>query len=305
VSVTETIDICICTFKRPQIAETIASIGAQQLPPDIRLRLVVADNEPLPAARDTAERAAQAANLPLTYVHAPAANISIARNACLDAASSDWGAFVDDDECARPDWIARLLAHREGVDVVFGISQAVYPEGAPSWLSAGDFHSNRIGPRDQIHNGYTCNVLLRRRFFADKAIRFDLAMGKSGGEDTVFFDSARIAGARFAYAPDAVVTEAIPAHRATLNWLLKRRFRAGQTDFDLRRRRGSGVALQGVAAVAKVAYCFGRAGLAIPRPHRAAGHLLRGTLHVGYLASLFGKSIYEEYKEAPVKRPDR
>jgi hypothetical protein len=39
-------------------------------------------------------------SLDCLYVHAPARNISIARNACLDAADAPLIAFIDDDETA-------------------------------------------------------------------------------------------------------------------------------------------------------------------------------------------------------------
>lgn len=292
----ETIDICVCTYRRPQVVDTIASIAAQRLPPGIALRLVVADNEAEPAARDAVSAAAAAAGLALTYVHAPAGNISLARNACLDAATNDWIAFIDDDESAASDWLARLLDRRGGVEIVFGVSQAIYPSQAPAWIVSGDFHSNRLGPRDGAHNGYTCNVLLDRRFFARNAIRFDPALGRTGGEDTAFFLQAKRAGARFAYAPDAVVSEPVPLRRATFKWLWQRRFRSGQTDFQLRRQAGERVARRGVLAIPKIGYCMARAALAAPRPGRAAEHLLRGALHVGYLTSLFGRRTYEEYR---------
>ena len=52
---------------------------------------------------------AVAAELPfeLLYVHCPAANISIARNACLDNSSGDFLAFIDDDETASSELAGR------------------------------------------------------------------------------------------------------------------------------------------------------------------------------------------------------
>lgn len=292
----EIIDICICTFRRPQVTETIASIAAQRLPAGIALRLVVADNEPEPNARPAVETAAASHGLPLVYVHAPAGNISIARNACLDAARSDWIAFIDDDESAEPDWIEKLLAHRDSAEIVFGVSRAVFDPGTPRWIVVGDFHSNRMGPRDGAHNGYTCNVLIDRRFIDRHGLRFDRALGKTGGEDTLFFDQAFAAGARFAYAPDAVVSEPIPSHRATFGWLGRRRYRSGQVDYLLRKRAGRDVRRRGAMAIGKIGYCLVRAAVAVPRREEAARHVLRGMLHVGFLASLMGRGIYEEYR---------
>ena len=68
------------------------------------------------------EAAFAAHNLDGVYLHAPARNISIARNACLEAASAPLVAFIDDDEIARPGWLAGLVADMDApnADVVFG-----------------------------------------------------------------------------------------------------------------------------------------------------------------------------------------
>jgi succinoglycan biosynthesis protein ExoM len=291
----EAIDVCVCTFRRPSIAETIASVARQQLPAGTRLRLIVADNDEEPAAREMIEQAGRDAGVELHYVHAPARNISIARNACLDAATADWLAFIDDDETAPPDWLARLIARSEGVEVVFGVSEARFVPGTPDWIRQGDFHSNRLSDRDGAHNGYTCNVLIDRRFALRHKIRFDHKLGQIGGEDTLFFREMLDAGARFAYAPDAVVHEPIPAQRSNLAWLARRRYRAGQIHWLLlRRERKSGVAVVPVAA-AKLGYCMGRALISLPRPVSSAGHFLRGMLHAGVIASALGAGLYKEY----------
>jgi hypothetical protein len=60
-------------------------------------------------------------------------------------------------------------------------------------------------------------------------MRFDLRLGQSGGEDTEFFYRLTDAGGRIAFAPEAWVDEPVPASRTSLAWLIRRRFRSGQT----------------------------------------------------------------------------
>ena len=101
----------------------------------------------------------------IVYVHCPAANISIARNACLDNCSGDFLAFIDDDETASPEWLVELLAvaAATGADAVLGPVSAVYDDAAPGWMQRGDFHSTQpVWVGGEIRTGYTCNVLLRR-----------------------------------------------------------------------------------------------------------------------------------------------
>src|SRR5579863_3730380 len=92
------IDVCICTYHRPSVLEVLAAVAAQDGRDAMALRIIVADNAALPDARATICARGAALGLDLVYIHAPAKNISIARNACLAAAGGDWIAFLDDDE---------------------------------------------------------------------------------------------------------------------------------------------------------------------------------------------------------------
>ena len=293
----ECIEVCICTFRRESLSATLASLAGQDLPRGISLAVIVADNDHNDARRAGIEAAGRELGLALRYVHAPERNISIARNACLAAATRDWIAFIDDDEVARPDWLAQLIAARPGNEIVFGVSQAGYPDPAtPRWIASGDFHSNRLAGNDPAWNGYTANVLIDRRFAVAHALRFAEELGQTGGEDTLFFFDAREAGARFGYAPQAIVDEATPLARASLRWLALRRFRAGQIHHMLLRKQGD-TGRGSLAAVAKAGACLAAAVIALPRPARAAAHVLRGALHVGVVAAAMGFAPYREYAE--------
>ncbi len=293
----ETIDVCICTFRRKSLQATLVSLAGQTLEDGVRLRIIVADNDDTPVRCPGIMTLAHRLGLDISYVHAPARNISVARNACLDAARADWLVFIDDDEVAAHGWIAALLRHRTGHDIVFGVSQARYPHPqTPAWVVQGDFHSNRIAGNDAPWNGYTANVLIDRRMIAAAGVRFQPALGQTGGEDTMFFFDAKRAGARFGYAPDAIVTEDTPVERAGWRWLARRRFRSGQVHYLLLRRGGAG-RLAGLAAAPKAMACFAQAMLALPSRRRTAAAALRGMLHVGVLASMAGYAPYREYAE--------
>jgi succinoglycan biosynthesis protein ExoM len=296
----ERIDVCVCTFRRPSLIATIESIAGQDVRGEIALRIIVADNDGAPTAQVPVEEAASRFGVPITYVHAPARNISVARNACLDAADTRWIAFIDDDEVAAPDWLRTLIAARAEREVVFGRSQAILPaSGSPKWMQDGHFHHNAIGPRDGALNGYTCNVLIDLDFVVRHGIRFQEALGQTGGEDTVFFDDVGRAGGRAGYVADALVLEGIPAHRASLKWLARRRFRAGQIHCLLKRRQGVAPWRLAPVTVAKMTICYAAAALMLPVPRRSAEAFLRGTLHLGFLSSALGARTYAEYGAPP------
>src|SRR5262245_44948834 len=196
------------------------------------MRVVVSDNAADPRARELIDATARELGLDATYVHAPAHNISIARNACLGAAKGEWIAFLDDDEVASPGWLNALLgeAKRGQWDAVLGPVQAVYSSSAPAWICAGNFHSTQpVFVHGRIETGYTGNVLIRRGAIERERLRFRIELGLSGGEDEDFFNRLREAGGRIGFAPAALAYESIPDERATLRWLIRRSFRAGQT----------------------------------------------------------------------------
>lgn len=292
-SVLESIDICVCTFRRVELADTLRSLAAMELPQGYRIGIVVADNDEVPSASKLVAELAQELPLPIRYVHCPARNISIARNACLDASSAEFAAFIDDDEKATGSWLTRLVetAQATCADVVLGPVKARYGPGAPGWMQLGDFHSTYpVFVGGEIRTGYTCNALLRMSSPSIAGRRFSLARGQSGGEDTEFFDQVFGAGGRLAYASEAWVEEPVPQARASFGWLTRRRFRVGQTHgrlLGLKRPR-MGLVGELVRASAKASYCFAAAGLALFQPVSRNRSLLRGVMHMGVLSGLVG-----------------
>ncbi|RWA59584.1 glycosyltransferase family 2 protein [Mesorhizobium sp. M4B.F.Ca.ET.190.01.1.1] len=297
---TRSIDICVCTFRRPELSDTLRSIAAMDRPAGFEIGVVVADNDDQPSAQPLVKALAQELKLPIRYRHAPARNISIARNACLDASVSDLVAFIDDDETASVRWLAELVATAEasGATAVLGPVRARYGSDAPAWMRKGDFHSTLpVWVRGEIRTGYTCNVLLRTSEASLRGRRFSLARGQTGGEDTEFFDTMVRDGGRIAFAPDALVEEVVPHARAAFDWLRRRRFRFGQTHGHLIGHGASGirrVAQVGLAS-AKAAYCFAMAALTAISPVRRNRSVLRGIMHVGVVSGLVGVREIRQY----------
>ena len=282
------IDICICTFRRAFLAQTLASI-ARLADGGHALRVIIADNDHEPSARELVDGMRAQVRFPILYVHAPAANICVARNACLDHADADaeFVAFVDDDEIVSAGWIMALIdrAQASGAAAVLGPVRAIYGPGAPHWMAKGDFHSTLPVVVDGgIRTGYTCNVLIRWSA-PYRGLRFDLALGNSGGEDTAFFYRLAALAGTIDYAPDAIVEEPVPAERATMNWLVRRRLRFGQTHGMLQDDAGA-KALAVVAA--KIGYCGVMTALTAFSPVLRRRNWLRAALHVGVAGGILG-----------------
>lgn len=288
------IDVCICTYRRPAIADTLKSLSRQQGCGRVNMRVVVADNAVDQTARELIETTARELNLDAVYVHAPARNISIARNACLDASTSEWFAFLDDDEIASPTWLSAILAEAASGqwDAILGPVEAVYAQTAPTWVRAGNFHSTQpVFVRGRIETGYTGNVLIRRAAIARAGLRFRLELGRTGGEDEDFFNRLRDAGGRIGYARSALAYEAIPSDRTSLRWLVRRNFRAGQSyGARLRAQSSSAVARSRALALAaaKMSACAVGAAISLPLAVRRNRFLTRAALHCGVVARLAG-----------------
>lgn len=301
---TKTIDIGLCTFRRPQVAETLRSLARLNMPENYAIRIIVADNDDEPSAKALVEQTTKAEGLHVSYIHAPARNISLARNACLEVAQAPYFAFIDDDEIADQHWLTALAETLESADadVVLGPVEAVYGPDAPDWMVKGDFHAtNPVWVNGEIITGYSCNVLFKREADCLKGLRFRLDLGKSGGEDDVFFSGVYSAGGKIAFAPAAWVREAVPPHRAQFGWLFKRRFRFGQTHaLLLRERQGDKLAVRAKSfamAAVKAGVCTLVAVLTFWHPVKTRFWLLRGALHMGVMAGATGRATLEQYGE--------
>jgi len=294
VSDANAVTICVCTYRRPSLFETLKSFERLEGTEGLMLSVVVIDNDLTDDLGPRIEELARTYPLPLRYVHAPAQNISIARNAALDSVTTRWAALIDDDETAAPDWLAQLLAAREGVQAVIGQSVAQYGAGLPGWAARCDFHSNRI--EGSVANAYTSNALLDMAFIRANGLRFRVALGRTGGEDTIFFREFAEAGGRIVYCPQAKVSEEVPPARATMAWVRRRKYRAGQIhgllcrEFDRRAYR-----LLFLTAGAKAIFSSGMALATIPGSDASRRWLARAALHTGALHYRIHPAILEEY----------
>lgn len=292
-ALSDEVTVCICTYRRETVRDAILSVARLTEVNLSRLKIVVIDNDELPSAENVVREAAETAGMPVAYVHAPMRNISIARNAALDAVTTRWMAFIDDDEVAAPDWLRCLLDRKDGVEVVVGRSQAIYGADQLEWLEICDFHSNAISGSPV--NAYTCNVLLDASFVRTHGVRFALELGQTGGEDTMFFHELHTLGARFAYAPESVVFEDVPKSRASMRWVLRRKFRSGQTHALLLRRffLRSYFFLPATAG-AKCAVSAFVAGASWPFTNRWRVWAARAALHLGAASyPVFGRALQE------------
>jgi len=228
-----TVSICVCTYKRPQgLTRLLDSLKALVLPPELRVELLVVDNDAQGSGREAFEVSVQGWSMPARYVIESRSGVGYARSRCVDEAEGEWIAFIDDDEWAEPQWLAALWRQREerDADGVFGPVLAVFEQEPPDWLAASGAYLRARHPSGMRLDWPNCasgNVLFRRQLFFDVG-GFDPAFAESGSEDSDFFWRCLSVGAVFIWCDDAVAHEGVPPQRMTREYLNKRAFIAGQ-----------------------------------------------------------------------------
>ena len=290
--------IGIASIGRPSLQRTLRSLQEIDPPDGMSVEIVVLDDDPGGAAARLVEREPEG-RLPVRVLAVGARNVATARNACLDAAAGDLVAFVDDDEWVARDWLLRLVAARAefGADVVVGPVYPVYPAGTPDWLVRANPLQVDWGRRGRrLVTGRGGNVLFRRADPRWSAVRFDPALGRTGGEDTDFFHRLHLAGAVIVATDDARIEEDVPAARLEPARLRHRALRSGQSYARVRLAGGRGFDAPGLAfnagAAAKTMAGFAAALALLPVDRaRALRFAQKGWLNLGKLRQLAGLDL--------------
>jgi succinoglycan biosynthesis protein ExoM len=231
----------VCTAGRPQLlSKCLASLVLQRLPRNYACVLIVVDNDAEPRARPIVEAAAAHSRFPICYLHETRRGISFARNRVLEEAldiGAHWVGFIDDDETAPPDWLTKMIAasRRYQADVLQGPVKPVYPRPLPFWALR---KPSELAEGETMKFAATNNVIFSERLIrADGMdLRFDEAMGISGGEDTDFFLRARMRGARIIFSERPAIREEVPSVRLTYARQMQRAFRNGANDVYIKRK---------------------------------------------------------------------
>src|SRR5574341_1882473 len=225
--------ICIATYKRPELLrKLLESIKKQVLPEDVRLQVIVVDNDAQGSAEEIVRTCGSDSRLWYSYWIQPLKNISLTRNASVQKALGSYILFIDDDEVASPDWVSSHLKTvvEYDADGVFGAVVPEFFEGTSDWLrrcyhSLNNYTATPTGSKAGAR--WSGNCLLKASVLRDEIGPFDPRYGLTGGEDTHLFDRLEHKGARFVYCQEAWVWEYVPANRTRPSYLLKVAFRGG------------------------------------------------------------------------------
>ncbi len=294
--------VAVPTYRRPRmLMACLESLRRLEVPTDVRVELLVVDNDPEGSARPVLAALGEGARV--HYVLESQRGLSSVRNRILQECrgrGAAWLAGIDDDEIAMPDWLQELwqAQRRHAADIVSGpVVRVRWGEVIPdaAIVQARQGRADGHSPR-RVASG---NALLRIAVLGEPPQRFDAGLNLSGGEDHEFFERLRSRGARAVWAARAVAVEWLPPARQGLRYTLWRHFSDGASGVARARARDPAWRVSGRYGL-KAAGKLGGALLALLklplRPRRAGvDAAIRLANALGLLAGLLGFRV-ERYR---------
>ncbi len=227
------LDVVVPTYNRSRLLRAaVESLLRAPVPPGLEVRILVVDNNSPDDTAAVVKELQANASLPIQYVFEPRQGLSSARNAGIEAGTSEIVGFIDDDEQIDAIWYQVLAREFADPDTQFigGPYLPNWAAPAPAWLPPG-YHAV-IGaippkPRARLDTKFAGNLMggncaLRRTVFARVGM-YSPALGRSSkgllsDEDSEFFGRVRAAGLIGMYVPDFAIHHYIPRERLTRNY---------------------------------------------------------------------------------------
>ena len=227
-----------------QLRDAVESVRSQAVP--VLETVVVVDHNPALLARAQREFTDCA-----VMANTGSRGASGARNTGAAACHSEIVAFLDDDARSSAHWLAALLSHFTGEDIV-GVGGRIDPLWAvapPRWFpeefgwAVGFSYLGMPEQAQRVRNVWTSNMAIRRSvFMAIGGFREDF--GKVGDvarpEDTDLCLRAAAGGGSWLYEPTGNVAHWIPRQRATFRYFARRCLHEGQGKAALAALNGVG-----------------------------------------------------------------
>jgi succinoglycan biosynthesis protein ExoM len=305
------VTVAVLTYRRPEHLATVLPLLVAQLDDVDGAQLLVVDNDAAGSAAAVVDPVRAAEGGRVRYVIEPRPGIPSARNRALaECGDRDLLAFIDDDEQPAPGWLAALVAAQEryGAAAVAGPVVSSFDRPPDPWVEAGGLferrHLRHLRTGDHMAEAATNNLLLDLRVLRRLDLRFATDIGMSAGEDNILTRAVTDGGGTIVWCADALVTEVVPAHRATRRWVLERHLSSGNVlamttlrTVHGRRRRVAvrlrlGVGGAGRLVLGAVRWAFGAVAGSLVHQARGARSVSRGA---GLMAGSVGWT-YQAYR---------
>lgn len=236
------VTVAVPTYHRPeQLGRLLRAVMpqlvevAEVLPHPDAADILIVDNDPGGSASEVVRHSRTEALLGdrLRYVVETTPGVSAVRNRALGEVVAGPGhllVFIDDDEVPRPGWLLELV-HLWMTTHAAAVSGPVVTtwddDSAPDpWLIDGEFfeqaHRRDLGTGALIDRAATNNLLLDLSVIRRLGLVFDVGLGLSGGEDSVFTSQLVGSGETILWCAEAVVEDRLSPERLTRESALSR-----------------------------------------------------------------------------------
>ena len=254
------LSVVVCTYNRCEsLRDTLRALKQQELPEEIRLEILVVDNNSKDRTRQVVEEEARESRWPIRYVFERAQGLNYARNRGTKESQGEFVAFTDDDiipdpQCARELW---ETANAYQADCVGGKILPLWLEEAPPWMEWNRIKHHFAGALALLDRGpdvivadkpdsnflYGGNIVYRRSVLEETG-SFRTDLGPRGllplrGDDTEMLARVFKAGKKVVYAPRAIVRHKVPPQRMRMAYFRRWKFFAGYSTvkMELSRKR--------------------------------------------------------------------
>jgi succinoglycan biosynthesis protein ExoM len=266
-----------------------------------QFEVIIVDNDAECSAKPVADKFLE--RLSLTYLVEPIRGLSRVRNRAVAASNRKYLAFIDDDHCSSPRWLASLYqtALETHAAAVVGRITVLFDKEVPDFIRACVHFSKRHYRDGEIVPWYAATVtnsIIRRGALPHASTPFCPRFDLTGGEDIDLFHRMIDKGAKVVASALAQTVSHRPASRANLFWVMRRALRNGGTEVEIlwwpcNWRLKMRMSWNGAIKGAKSAI---RAGRLWCRDKTAAiNHLVYACHELGAVLRLLGVRI-EEYR---------
>ena len=223
--------LSVCTCKRPNmLKDCILSVNKLIIPQNIKIELLIIDNDSDGSARNTIEQLKNNIKIPVHYFVEDKRGISNARNRLLKEAINLKASHIlmfDDDELLTENTLyehINLYTKNEKALITTGPTiskfKPEYPEYIKKHMVFKQSTTKKTG--DIRSNCAAGNVFFPVNLLTDYGLCFSEKYVFMGGEDGDFFHKAFELGFTIVWNSEAIIYEAVPPARATINYILKK-----------------------------------------------------------------------------------
>jgi glycosyltransferase involved in cell wall biosynthesis len=223
------ISVCVCTYKRTALLQrALTEIAKQRVPDDMDFEVIVVDNDHRQSAKSVVGILQRNVGCKIEYICEPKKNIALARNRSIGNAKGRFIAFIDDDEFPENNWLANMLKACKtfSADGVLGPVIPYYSNKAPAWLIKSGLCNRKTFWTGTVlkdsRNMRSGNLFLNRGNFDTDGEFFNKRYGKTGGEDTDFFERMLKKKYKFVWCDEARVYEEVPIERQKIMYHIRR-----------------------------------------------------------------------------------